>query len=581
MNISRCDRWKNRPRQGLIQRLMACALLVLLGAALLAAQTEEKLFNYFYTHGFFADKNWPNTSDTINYDVPMELLSLDLQTGRFTGGRTDNIGAFATVGGQLYMMRVTAVPPTNAFDKWDIYAPAVVLSPVVAGNGLFTVIAPADNRLDTVFLVSADSTSAARLYADRIKTTGFTSIGRNVINLTPPNPNCRLAVIQGGPRHSGESAAGIWIGGSHGLLRFFSWNGAAWQESSFDLAASETITAIHPLFVATAAGRIFQRQAESFVEAGQPCTSPLRQITPQGAVGDQGVVVKKVGTDWKRFTIGSADYRFASFVPASAGSRVQLIDKDWKYTTALLQDSLTSFTVSPDSLADYVNHGTYEFTAWEPETLLVSLHDEDGNCHLPTLSLDNYVSVRNLIVNQAGDTLRDMHPDTTPGVGLPPYMELADTTFALILTPSSVTVSAPTRMRQFSTGRGYYWIDTTFSNQTAWSTNNTVSIDLAGSSLYIRNGSSATGLKDPRILAAVQAPISVRAISQGLSFRFTPGQLTGIRIFSPLGRLLAERSVSREAAFVAVPLQASSGMLCVEYLLADGTARRLTVPFAR
>jgi hypothetical protein len=574
--------YTSKPGIRLVWRRLVASSLLLIIAGSTILQAQDQLFYFLYQHSFFNNKNWQRTSDSINYDIPESLYSMMPVVGRMAGAGNANMAAFSTSNGNLYLTHVEAVPPPTQYSRWNLTATEALPSPAGTKAEIFTIFAPPSGAVDTIFLAYSDTATADTIFTCRIKSATNTIIDRDTIILTPAAPLAKIRSIEGAPKHSGEQVTGIWITGTYGLVRYLSWNGTGWNgATTYDIRQSLSVTAFNNQCLGTDSGYIFERQVETFIEAAQPATTALRFITPTGAVGDKGVVIKKIGGSWQSFTVGTADYCFAGFSPRTAGSGVEMLDKGWNYTTAILQNSPTTFSLLPDSLKKYINGPALKFSYYmKPETLTVVLHDVDANYRIPAITLNSTIFLSEN--KTTGQKLNNACPDTVPTKG---YLELADSTLMLILRNSEVRLLAKARIGKFNTSRGFFWKDTLFENSSSsWNPS------YIGNEIAIKQGNQVFTI-------AVEVNISVELAdiapsrqctyfdlhprTNGLSFHFVPGTLADLTVYDLKGRILANTAIPRFTGSFDIPLPMVAGAVCIEYRLTNGTIQRRSFTIMR
>jgi hypothetical protein len=552
------------------------------------AHAQQEMFNFLaYSHSYFNTKNWKLTKDTTAFNISDDLLANAIGQGVTAGQRDTNIALFSTTDGSTYFSRITALPPTIPFnEKWLISASDAIRCTVATNSQLFTLFAPFTGSVDTVFVAWSDTTSADTIFTCRIKTQNFTILDRDTIVLAPVAPTARILCLQAAPKHAGDNVTGLWICGTNGLIRYYNWSGSGWNgATSYDIAATMDITALHPLVLGTATGQIYSRVNETFTLATQPGTTAIRQITPAGACGDQGTVIRKTGTVWKLFTKGTANYRRANFTPYTSGAGVELLDATWQYSSFFLENTATSFTLTPDSLNNnkFFNGTVWQLTAIKakPETLSVILHDPDANYFIPTISLASLITeTRFLTTDAAGRTLNAINPDSLPSPGA---IELADSTLSLVFSLTSVTLRAKARIGRFNPSRGFYWKDTLFVSSYSWNYRDDCSIVMGSRTFRAQNldtppvitAASPTMMETPRIA------IAANPVSRSIDFSFSVKYLSAIQIYDLQGRQLADVVVSPTTSSLTIPLHTAPGIVCVETRLTNGTREHRTVTLMR
>lgn len=554
-------------------RVVICMLFVSGICSSGIAGTSSVHSNMLFLHSFFQNKHWQRSGDTIDYEMPSSYTSLTPVKTSMAGNDTDNIALFSTTSNKLYLMHAVLEPPPSISSnyKMKVFNPAE--SSVGSADSAFGVFASTSDNLDIIFCATAGASN--NIAAHRMLGQNFSVFQIDTLTISLPSVNCKITNLFGGPDLAKGNQSCIWVTGTYGLIRFFSWNGTAWStETVYDIDSTETVSAFSLEAVGTNSGKIYIDQSGSFVYNSQPTTKPINQITATGAVSNDGTVLKKKGSQWTAFTVGSADYNYFNFVPRTDGSGVELLDDSWQYYIYTLEDTPTSFDILPPEVAVFINSGYYNYQGSDPETVTVILNDPDGNCLVPEVTINSSVS----LTFDGTDTLKNMHPDTAC---VPGFKEIADTILTLILTYDTVYFSAQARNAKYNpVSFKYYWAYSTFENSESWFESDQLIIKLGEQSLLIINNEGTTIVSPQNAHQAIKQ-LSVYRKSTGLVFNFQQNTIHSIRIFNPAGRQLAYEHIASNTNKVVLPIRMSSGVVCIEYCFKDGTVQRNILPLVR
>ncbi len=521
--------------------------------------------NLLYQHSFFAGKHWQRCSDTLDYNLSSGFTSLTPVKTSVAGNDTGNVILFSTASNKLYLMHALLEPPPTYTSNNKLTTDTPVESPVGTAASVFGVFPYTSANIDIIFLAVA--AGAGKIAVHQMTSSTFTVFKTDTLTVALPGSSS-ITKLYGGPALAKGGQSSIWAVGSQGLIRFFSFDGSVWSaESVLDIDPAETVTALSLAAVGTQSGKIYEDQAGSFVLSGQPHTGPINHITAEGAVSNGGVVIRKKGAQWTKFTAGSTNYTFFNFIARTDGFGVELLDDSWNFSKHTLEDTPTSYTILPQEVADYINGSTYIFDSIGPDTITINLTDPDGNYLVPSITLNDNSSIT--------DTLKHMHPDTS---SVPGFTDLADTTMKLILTRSSIAFSTHARKAAFNAiTQKYYWVYSLFETSNSWYEGNTISILLPGQTLSIQNGMGTT-TSYPDKNKHSQKPLLVSCNNRGIIFNVSHSRVRSIRIFNPAGREIASAQNFGDRRIILIPLQIPSGIFFVEYGFADGSCKREVLP---
>ena len=552
----------SQPIRAIVMGIMLC----LFGAVF--AGTSSVHTNLLFLHSYFDNKPWQRSGDTLDYDLPSSYTSLTPVKAFMAGIDSNNIALFST-SDKLYLTHVVLEPPPTITANNKITVDAPVESSVGLPDSVFGLFTYTAANLDIVFLATVASNKIA---VHHMIGSSFNVFKTDTLTINLPNPNCKITKLYGGPDLAKGSQSCIWVVGTYGLIRFFSWDGSNWSgETDYDIDNQETVSAFSLEAVGTLSGKVYIDQSGSFVYDSQPATKPINQISAAGAACNEGTVLKKKVSQWGVFTQGSANYHYFNFISRTDGSGVELLDDSWNYYLYTLEDTLTSFDITPAHIASHINDTPYYFET-SPETVNIHLLDPDDNCLVPEIILNNSIS----LTVDGNDTLKNMHPDTAC---VPGFIELADTLLTVTLTTDSVHFSVRARRAAFNAiSYKYYWTYPTFRTSNPWSKYDQLSIKLGNQTLEIIFD-GGTPIAD-NYNQKLEQPIVHSKYNQ-LVFTVPQNEIHSIRIYNSAGKQLSSIKIGKYSNRIYMPVTISSGIIFVEYLFKDGSIQRSTLPVVK
>ncbi len=561
--IKSLHKLKNKNYKGIIY-INIVVLLFSLSISSIAGTTSVHT-NMLFQHSYFKNKHYRITCDLIRYDLSSAFKNLTPVKASFAENDTNNIALFSASNNKLYLMSVALTPETSR-NMAILTARDPKESPVGTANSLSHIFAGSSKSIDTVFLALVDGNSKVLIY--HIETQNFTVAKVEELSINPPSIDCQIVGLFGGPDFVKQSEQTcLWVTGTHGLIRYFTWNGSAWStEIVHDVAIEDTITALCKQAAGTSSGKIYEYETNSFVYKTRPSSTYIKRITDQGAICDN-IVLKKSGNNWKAFNnITSGNYQYFNFIARTDGLGVELLDHEWKFYVFTLEDTLTSFDVYPENIAQFINNGTYLSDA--PDTVYINLIDNDGNCLIPKIILNNSINLT--------DSLKKMHPDTIWNNG---FQDLDDTVVTLILETNSIKVEAKTRLGRFIFDTyKKYWQETVYEKSVKWNYKNKMTIQLGTQSLTIQNNNIFVKNNTNRVLNNINRPVKIKLTNNRLTFNFKNNSITSIHIYNLSGRLLTSHQIPPGINRFTLPCSIPSGVLCIEYGFIDGRVKRNILP---
>lgn len=532
------------------------------------AGTSSVHTNMLYQHPYFADMHWRITSDLITYKLSPGFTTLTPVKASFAENDTNSITLFSATDSKLYLMSVALKPETEQ-NKAVITTRDPIESPVGTVGSPFEIFAPGTNKIDTVFVATVLGTD--KVLVHHIAIQSFTVTRVDTLAIAPPSGSYTVLALFGGPDFALTGQSGIWIIGSYGLVRYFTWNESSWgAEVVHDIDTTETITALCKEALGTASGKIYEFISNAFTYKSQPVAASIHRISTLGAVSGGGKVIKRKGTSWEPFTtVGAGNYHYFNFIARTNGSGVELLDNAWKFYVYTLEDSASTFDIEPANVANYINNGIYKFMEGQ-ETVIIKLIDPDENALIPEIKLRNSI---NLV-----DSLERAHPDTLWSLG---FSDLADTVITLELRRDSVIVTAKIRSGAFNpVTYKKSWVQLEYRRAEKWRLYDTISIKLGNRTLLIELDTQAVGIVETNKLRK-NRPIQILRNSSQLTFTIPPNSVRYVRICNLQGQQIASATISPNANIVTIPIRMSSGIICIEYILSSGKAIRETVPVVK
>ncbi len=545
--------------------IVLTALCLFTSAAADIASTHS---NLLFLHSHFDNKHWERSGDTLDYNLSSGYTGLTPIKVSIAGNDTNNLILFSTTSNKLFLMHALLEPPPTytSYPKMTVDNPFE--SSVGSTGSPHGVFAYTNANMDIVFLATVAASNKVAVH--HMLGATYTIFRTDTLTTALPSPGCTITSLYGGPALAKGNQSCIWITGTHGLIRFFSWNGSAWgSESVHDIDTTETVTAFSLAAAGTQSGKIYEDQSGSFVYHSQPSTTPINYISATGAACNGGVVLKKKGTQWSKFTVGSANYHYFNFIPRTDGSGVELLDDSWQFHKYTLEDTPTSYSILPDTVANFINSGVYKFQNHDSEVVSIILADPDENYTLPAIKLNNATVLT--------DTVMNMHPDTACVLG---FNELADTLITLVLYTNSVVLYMQTRYGVFNPiSYKNYWVYKTFRHTETWRSGDQVTIEQGNQTLVIQNDEGTTTNKGFEQQALKS--IVINRTSMGLAFQGLPYNIRTISVYNPAGRCIGFASITQPSNVCVLPIRFSSGILLVEYLFNDGVRKRKVVTALR
>jgi len=565
----------NKQQQAL-RRMTVRAALVLIACMCvdLCAGTTSVHGNLLFTHSFFTGKNWRRTGDTLTYTLPASYTGLKPLSVFMAGSDSINTALFSAADKKLYLMNISLKPAPSYTARPILEAANPSLSAAGSADSVYGLFASSPAGTATLFLATAGATN--KIIVRHVIKQDFSVFRTDTLTVPLPSPNCRIKALYGGPALAKGSQSCIWAVGTHGLVRFFAWNGSAWASPvSYNIDTSQTVSAFSLEAVGTLSGAIYTAVSNSFVFNSRPCSTSVNRISSLGAVCNSGIVLKrKTGNVWQRFNAGSRPFRYFNFVPRTDGSGIEVLDDSLKYHIYTLEDTLTSFTILPAKIAAYINSGAYYYAGNIPETVTVNLNDPDGNYQVPQITHNNTFS----FTVSGTDTIRQAHPDTACVTG---FTDLADTSLFVVLRPDSVVFFTKARRAAYNAiSYKYYWVYPVFRTSRKWAKSEPIKIKLGTRELNIIYNISTESPWQYNNNTWMNA-IGIHKNRSALILKFPQNKIESIRIYNPKGRMLASVPVDPANESASIPGAYSSGVVLFEFQLHNGSVVRKACTFLR
>ncbi|MBD3419466.1 MAG: hypothetical protein GF398_05040 [Chitinivibrionales bacterium] len=370
-----------------------CLLWVLLlFAGKASAQCDYAQNGYIFKHPYFEAKYWARTNQSIANDINERICSHKPTSFAITHDSSENVAAFFAGNGDFYLVSISSYqPPLNYPYVIEAMSPVKVdLSgvPHRTGTPIHLVKQPGYHQ-ERVKLVMAGAADTV-LKVLTIKADGSAVEQEQTLILSTLDAGQQVLFIAGDLNMSTNQDSGIWVGGTGGLLRYFSYDGTTFGSNQvFDISASETVTCFGDDYIGTASGRIFKKSGASFVQDSKPTAKAIRAISARGGAGDSGLILVNTGS-WQAYTGGAASYHMVNFVKMPDGSAAEVVADDWVYQLHVYKDDPTRIVeVFPVELVNYLNRDTFDLSGLSSYQIELTLEDPDSNFAAPRLFIYN------------------------------------------------------------------------------------------------------------------------------------------------------------------------------------------------
>lgn len=546
--------------------MISIVLMLSLLVCSAAAGNQNSLHkSTLFLHSFFKTRHWTITRDTVSYTLPQSFTALTPLRVSMTGTEKVNAMAFSTATG-IYFTTVTVQPTEPLISKTKITVGEPVASPLGNSDSLFTLFTRvAANPCDTVLFAQRVAQSKVAVHA--LVPPGFVVVKSDTLTVSLPSSTTIITGLYGAPTSQNQTR--VWVYGSTGMIRHFTRSGSGWtSETRADIAATETITAFCPELIGTSSGTLYVANGTSFKNAAQNSQSPVCAVTPTAALGSSGAVTQKNDLNgWQNFNaiVPQGNYLLFHFVPRTLGTGIELLDRNWQYTTAIVSDTPTVMTIYPTKVNDVLKTGgTYLFEKLSAESISIQLVDRDGNYLLPSMILNNST---NLFTNGT-TTLASSHPDTAC---VPGFTELAGSTLTMLLRSDKIIFSAPSRRAYYDAiTSSYSWFHEPFTTSYPWYSGSDLVIRLNNQRLTIRHAFNTTALELQPQTRLHLPLVSIIGRPGNRKLVINTTTIRSLRLYTAGGRVIADlNDLDPQSREVTLPVSIASGMLFVEYRTHD------------
>jgi len=380
------------------------------------AQCEAADNYWLFQHTAFRNTHWMRTLRGYSVSIADQVCALDIRAVSMAGVHPNNWAVASTATGSLYLMRARWIRPTTicASPTFRIDAPVSVPITAAAGMPIHVVNHPS-YAADSLLLAVVRGPLLVRVYT--VRTSSGSVLRSTDLSVTAANTGQTVAALAGDSDTLGGTDRGLWILGSGGLMRRYSFDGTSWGGGDvYDVDSAYTVYSYGEGFGGTHDGTILALDAgDTFSVASRPASAPIMRISKQGAVGESGTVLVHGVSGWHPYTSGASPYRYFNFVKHTNGSSVELLDSAWEYRLFTYADSATRFSTSdPSEIASsHINDTPYALDGLDHVTLHVA--DPDSNQVPPSMVTREG---GNLLVNADGDTLTRRRPDLLSTYGI-------------------------------------------------------------------------------------------------------------------------------------------------------------------
>ncbi|MBN1982031.1 MAG: hypothetical protein JW795_10890 [Chitinivibrionales bacterium] len=559
-------------RKQVRQNLRFCVTLALvLVIALLNAVSAEPVrvdhTTLLFQHSFFKSRNWALTKDTVYYDLASGFTAQTPVKTVFTGSELSNIVAFTTAAGSLYLMEVVVQPSVQLISKAKIIAREPVVAPVQVSNALFTLFPVSGNRTDTVFF--AHCLNETKIAIHRIETKGFTVVKSDTVASAAKGTPAQMprglygeAIAQKQPK--------LWLFGIEGMVRYFTCTGQTWSvENKVDIEQTEQVTALSWDILGTGTGKLYRFNGSSFAFFLQNGSESICAINAEGAIGTGGAISRRINSNndtlnqWVKLTATVPANRYINFhfIAKSSGTGIELLDTAYRYTTATLSDTITTYSATPAAVNAWINNPTpFKLSQTGIDTITIKLRDIDGNSQLPSIMTSDSKD----ILDNGTQKLLSMHPDTAC---VPGFIDLADSLLTLIFNASSVSFSTRARSATYNAiTSSYYWKYSQFTTTTPLSSGTIVTIKLGSQILKLEKRPGQTSIDQVIGLSGPQTFMRLRMNGEATLF-YNAAVINTISIYSAAGRVVYTLPATSTAA--QTPVMAP-GILFLHFSTTDG-----------
>ncbi len=525
------------------------------------AQCQADDNYWLFQHTTFRGVHWMRTLQEHSVSIADEVCALDIQRVAMAGVHPLNYAVASTPAGALHLIRVRWIRPSTICALPTLRADAPVPIPLPPDAGVsFHLVNHASYAADSLLLAVVEDSLLVRVHT--IRTSRVAVLRSTDLVLTAANTGQAAIALAGDADTLGGIDRGLWVLGSGGLLRRIAFDGAAWgAEQVYDVDSAYTVQSFGEGFAGTHDGTILALGGgDTFSVDSRPASDAILRISRQGAVGESGCVLVHSGTEWHRYTSGTASYRRFNFVSHTDGSSVELLDAAWGYRLFTYADSATRFVGSlpAEVLAGHVNGAPYALDGVAGVKLRVA--DPDSNHTPPSAILDG---THNLLVNAAGDTLGQRRTDLVSTYGV---TQFAGDTVELRSSGSRITLRALSLRAAPKPGCATsFWKADTFEVSYDWNWWDTLVVALSGDTLrFVNQGPTVAPLSQKVTAPAVSHVLRLRAGGRTwtASLPRPLDELVRVELFDAVGRMVG-RADARALGTGTLPLDPSVRAPCL------------------
>lgn len=536
------------------------------GAGALFAQCHPDNAPFVYLHPFFNDSLWESTTSA---EVPQELCGASPASVAFSSDPAIASGVVAAANGTLELV-TSSVDLTAGLcgPRTLILDPPRTLSfSSPAGSPVAVLTSMSE---DTVYTATTDGTLVLMYHV-------------NVINLAVGAVDTLRPALNGGAQIlllSGNNAAtGLWIAGSQGLVRQYVFSADQWQaEHNYDLAQTETVTALGGGYCATAALRVFKFSGPGFSPFSN-IPQPARYLNVRGGAGDNGMVFRFTGDGLVTLYAGSSNLRAVHILPAGPNAAVKALLVDWN-TVSIGAPGLPTYvrTVEPGELTDAVNAATPISSSLYNEITLV-LEDPDGALSVPSLDISQqgtgpFIAAQRI---EPSDELLDMQPDLSCNMGT---FQLSSDSLLFTFSSAAITLTTLARSGSYFVPCGScVWLEQDYSCDWAWSPEDVCRIAVGADTLLVVNeGGSVTTVESPPA-SSLSAHLSIWSTGNTVTITVDKNRsVVAASLYTLAGRRIAAIVTSPAPSGLVCQLQAPApSCLIARVTLGDGSHHNVRV----
>lgn len=542
---------------------------------------------YVLLHPYFEGKNWKTSVvNTIDIVLPDTLCSQQLRPARFDIGRVvdSTIAAFSTANGDLFIMKSQYFHSSLACrDELDFLPPQKVPLTGIAftGSTPWYLVKDTAFNLDTVKIVAG--VSAQFCLVATIKTSSNSPVKIDTLYMQNAGT---ISAIHGGYNTVLMRDTCIWVTGSNGMIRRFSYKSNGWgAEIRQDISATETVLCASAAYAGTNSGKIYKLNTSQVYALDYSSSNrPINTLYPQGAIGSNGALIENINGAWRNDTIGNGNYQYANFIETPGGFGVELLDNQWRYSTFTYRDTASKILLTNpvDIMVNNVNkttpyiYNSAKIASPKDTTIYIYIFDPDSNYSDVSVTL-NGLSMENNGTNAIGPI-----PDTVfcqRGA-----LRLTDGVLKLTLKKDSVVLSTQTELGVWNVGcLVCNWKSYNFIYSRQWYVNSALLITAGKDRLTIENqGVLVTTIEDNnKKYSAIKN--SIRIAGNTLFFKQSKSdwnKIESVALYDFAGRNLVTLRNMQQTSFE-IPRSLTSGVACLAVKYRDGFMERIMIPLLR